>query len=177
MKHKIFIAIHFLIMSVNVYAQTNILSVEAYYSAPHEITIEMENLTNKEMVALIDRGSYVNFYKETGQYKSKQLVNHLLMATDSLNILANIPARGKYVTKYQVKDTNWTKLYLTMEYTLSFISPPANSKWQLYSKEMNILPYDQQRPSAQQSIKKRLSGEYVYTKPDLCHNFPEEKKS
>lgn len=176
MRQKIFIIPSFIIYCFSIYAQDSIFSTKAYYSLPNEITVEIENLADQEIVILIDGDSYINLYKEAGAFKTEKLMNHPLESTDSLNILAKIPPNMIHVSKYKVKDTTLTKLYLAVRYSAYFTSPPANCNWKDYAEEMDILPYDKQRKQLNYKRfvekKERLRGEYVFSNPEVKPEFP-----
>ncbi len=177
MKRKTVTNIIFIICCLSTYAQDSIFTAKAYYSAPSEITVEVENLDDKEMVILIaGKRSYINLYKKAGDYKTEKLVDHQLKATDSLRILSKIPQNKILVSKYKVKDRALSKVFLQMKYTHYFDSLLAKNKWKDYSKEMDILPYDSLRQELDKNRivhkKEKLSGDYVYNNPEVMPEFP-----
>lgn len=180
MKYKVITLIIGIVCSFNICAQKNTFRTTVYYSTPDEITFEVQNLIDKEMVILLDMGSHINFYDIIGQYKSGEIVNHPLRPTDSLNILIRIPSMKTYLAKYKVKSKVFAKTFLDIRYTYDFESFPANTEWKNYSQEMDILAYDQLRRSVNKNrlVKKEMiSGDYVYSNPDIKPEFPGGEKA
>lgn len=174
MKHKLLIGLISILCSMESYTQNAAFKVKAYYSAPSEITVEIQNLVEEEMTILTDRVSVINFYKGSGQHKLKQL-EFSLQATDSLNILVQIPFHKIYVAKYKVKDRRISKMDLEINYSYNFVSPPADTKWKKDLLEISVSAYAGQRRQIKESQrvkKEKISGDPVYDAPEVMPEFP-----
>lgn len=175
MKHKLLIGLISILCSIESYAQNTAFKVKAYYSAPSEITVEIQNLVKEEMTILTDRGSFISFYKASGRQDLKQLAKYSLQATDSLNILVKIPFRKIYVAKYKVNDRRISKMHFQINYSYNFVSPPADTKWKKDLQEMNVSAYagqGRQIRESQRAKKEKISGDPVYDAPEVMPEFP-----
>lgn len=181
MKRSYILSIMVIIFIHDSYAQNRIFDVQSYYSKPDEITVEIRNKSDYEAVLLIDRGSLVSFYRDEKQNRPEKMVTNLLLATDSFNILARIPMHKIYVAKYKMADAYYDKLHLEMRYTLDFISPPASTKWEKYEQAINISPYNSLRKTDNAHLyydkREKMSGEYVYSNPEVMPEFPGGEKA
>lgn len=90
MNLKVIITFYLLIWVIESYAQHKSFDVLTYYSGRNEITVEFMNFRSEEMVLLLDRGSFIKFYKVDEQHQLDKLMKYELVATDSMNILAKI---------------------------------------------------------------------------------------
>lgn len=151
------------------------VDARVYYSAHNEITLELMNFRYKEIVSLLDRGSFIKFYKADELYKLDKLRKYELVATDSTNVLAKIASGKVYLLKYKVDAPDYQKVYLQMEYSRNFVSPPADCDWKCYTDTFNILPYRSRRTRLEENMivrKEKLSGEHVYDKLERMPEFP-----
>lgn len=121
------------------------VDARVYYSARNEITVELMNFRYKEIVSLLDQGSFIKFYKDDELHKLDELMKYELVATDSMNILARIAPGKVYLLKYKVDVPDYQKVYLQMKYSHHFVSPPADCDWKCYTDTFNILPYSNKR--------------------------------
>ena len=64
------------------------VDARVYYSAHNEITLELMNFRYEEIVSLLDRGSFIKFYKADELYKLDKIKKYELVATDSMNVLS-----------------------------------------------------------------------------------------
>ncbi len=175
MRRRTLIHIICLIGSLSVYAQKESFSAKAYYSAPSEIIVEIENLTEQEITLLIKGESYIKLYAEREHQNGNPII-HPLETTDSMKIIAKIPTNKIHISKYKVKSKDLTKLFFKMIYSLNYTYPPKGNKWTSHSQEVKILPYDSKRKPTDKnrSINKRekLSGECVFNNPEVMPEFP-----
>ena len=151
------------------------VDARVYYSAHNEITLELMNFRYNEIVSLLDQGSFVKFYKADELYKLDKLRKYELVATDSMNVLAKIASGKVYLLKYKVDVPDYQKVYLQMEYSRNFVSPPADCDWKCYTDTFNILPYRSRRTRLDENMivrKEKLSGEHVYDKLERMPEFP-----
>lgn len=150
------------------------VDARVYYSAHNEITLELMNFRYNEIVSLLDQGSFVKFYKADELYKLDKLRKYELVATDSMNVLAKIASGKVYLLKYKVDVPDYQKVYLQMEYSRNFVSPPADCDWKCYTDTFNILPYRSRRTRLDENMivrKEKLSGEHVYDKLERMPEF------
>lgn len=165
----------FVLWSTGLYAQQKEFNAIVYYSAPDEVSVEFCNLSENEMVVLLDWGSYAYFYEHSGQYKSDKLIKYEFEATDSMNVLIKIPSHKIYIKKYKVVDRSLLKAYIKIDYSFNFSSPPADCQWDKYSEELNILPYGARSANMKKNklVKKEImSGDFIYDKLELNPEFP-----
>ena len=150
------------------------VDARVYYSAHNEITLELMNFRYEEIVSLLDRGSFIKFYKADELYKLDKIKKYELVATDSMYVLAKIASGKVYLLKYKVDAPDYQKVYLQMEYSRNFVSPPADCDWKCYTDTFNILPYRSRRTRLDENMivrKEKLSGEHVYDKLERMPEF------
>ena len=156
------------------------VDARVYYSAHNEITLELMNFRYNEIVSLLDRGSFIKFYKADELYKLDKLRKYELVATDSMNVLAKIASGKVYLLKYKVDVPDYQKVYLQMKYSRNFVSPPADCDWKCYTDTFNILPYRSRRTRLDENMivrKEKLSGGHVYDKLERMPEFPDGEQA
>jgi len=151
------------------------VTARVYYSVPNEIILELMNFRYNEIVSLLDQGSFIKFYKADELYKLDKIKKYELVATDSMNVLAKIASGKVYLLRYKVDAPDYQKVYLQMEYSRNFDSPPADCDWKCYTDTFNILPYRSRRTRLDENMivrKETLSGGDVYDKLERMPEFP-----
>lgn len=174
MNLKVIITFYLLIWVIESYAQHKSFDVLAYYSGRNEITVEFMNFRSEEMVLLLDRGSFIKFYKVDEQHQLDKLMKYELVATDSMNILAKITNGKAYFVKYKVNASDYQKVFLKMQYSYHFTSPPADCEWINFTETLKI-PSNNKRTDLSANkltIKEQISGEPVYDKLKTMPEFP-----
>lgn len=174
MNLKVIITFYLLIWVIESYAQHKSFDVLAYYSEHNEITVEFMNFRSEEMVLLLDRGSFIKFYKVDEQHQLDKLMKYELVATDSMNILAKITNGKAYYVKYKADVSDYQKVYLRMQYSYNFVSPPADCDWKNLAKTLKISPNNKRTHLSGNKlvVKEKISGEPVYDKLKTMPAFP-----